>query len=634
MKKKTILYGIVGLLVFGILAPPKMYSKGITEEEKLLRVGIGAYHDGFYDISEKQFSQFIRDYPNHKKVWDVSYLLGKTLMNKRKLREARLVFSRIVHEGKNFEQMDYALFWLATIEMSLGNGEQARRLLHLAIKEFPRFDWIDYSYYLLGLLELGSSRFAEAESSFRKVSLLSKNDQFIRRSVFWLGVLSLKKKEYEAALSCFRGVWGGAETIPKEYAKQALFWLGESYLKLGRFEEARQHYRTFYERFKDDPLVSAVSWRLGFCNYRLGNIKESIEIFQSFRKEFKDSPLMSHAHYLLGEIELIRGDYSSSVKELNPILDGPKANRLAGITALALFWDYIHLGDREGANRVFQRLQKLGSYEEEKIFIQWLNAQVIFSEGRITDSLPYYFTVLDTKFREKALFQIGKGYFLENKFREAMTNLDILLLEFPNSSFSDESLFMKAECLLRLGNLEQALESYDLIAKRSRTSHWQLFALMQASQIYHFRDEHERAETALQRVIRDFPGHPLFYYAAFQLGNAHFRRRNLVEAISFYSMVLKGNGLELLGQAAFALGEIFYQQGKYEKALVSFENAARYLKETSIWFSLTYMEIGNLQKKRGRYEEAKKSYKIVLDQTEDDEIREAVKELLSHTRPN
>jgi TolA-binding protein len=611
-----------------------MYAKGISEEEKLLRVGIGAYNDGFYDVAEKQFSEFIRNYPKYSKVYDICYLLGKTLVNKGKLREAKRVFSRIIHESKNFEHMDYAFFWLAVIEMKLGNGEEARKLLHSTIKEFPKFEWIDYSYYLLGLLEFGSNRVVEAESCFKKVSLLSKSNQFIRSSLFWLGVLSSKQRDYEAAVGYFKAVWEEAKFVPQEYARYALFWLGESHLKLGRFNEAKQHYKIFYERFKNDPFISTVYWRLGFCEYRLGNIKDSMDIFQSFRKEFKDSPLVPYTHYLLGEMGLIHGDYSSSIKELNPIFNTPKTNPLWGITALTLFWDYVHLGDGEGVNRVFQRLQKLNSFEDEKIFIQWLNAQMIFSEGRIADSLPYYFSILNTGFREKALFQMGKGYFLENKFREAMTNLDILLLEFPNSVYIEESLFIKGECLIRLGNLEQALETYDLLVKQNRSTHWQLFALVQVGHIHSSRDENEKAEIAFRKVILDFPDHPLFYHAAFQLGNFYFKKKNIVEAISYYSMVLKGNILELLGQASFALGEIFYEQGKYDKALASFEAAIGHLKETSLWFSLTHIEIGNLQKKRGRYEEARKSYKIVLDQTKDEEIRKAARELLSRIESN
>ena len=286
----------------------------------------------------------------------------------------------------------------------------------------------------------------------------------------------------------------------------------------------------------------------------------------------------------------------------------------------------------EGANKIFQRLQKLNPFEDERIFIQWLNAETIFSEGKISDSLPYYFNILNTRYREKALFRIGKGYFFENKFREAITNLDILLLEFPNSQYVKECLFIKGECLLQLGNLDQALKTFDLIARQNGNNPWQLFALTQLGSIYFSRDENDKAEVAFKSVIHEFPNHPLFYHAALQLGNLNFKKKNIVEAISYYSMVLKGNILELFGEASFGLGEIFYQQGKYEKAFMSFETAIPYLKENSLWFFLTQLEIGNLQKKWGKYEQAKKSYRVVLDHSKDEEMKKAAKELLDHIK--
>jgi len=319
---------------------------------------------------------------------------------------------------------------------------------------------------------------------------------------------------------------------------------------------------------------------------------------------------------------------------MNAILSQSQGNILTGVSLVTLFWDYIHLGEMEGANKTLQRLQKLNHFDDEKTFIQWLNAELIFSQGRISDSLPYYFNILNTGFREKALFQIARGYFFENKFREAITNLDILSLEFPNSLYAQESLFIKGESLNKLGDLDHALDTYDLIVKQNKDSFWQLFALTQMGNIYLFRNEKNKAENSFKKIIDHFPTHPLFYNAALQLGNLHFNKNNIPEAIHYYSMVLKGNILELFGEAHFSLGEIFYQQGKYEKAFTSFETAIAYLKETSLWFFLSQLEIGNLQRKWGKYEEAKKAYLIILDRSNDEEIKKAAKTLLNHLGSN
>ena len=629
MKTKIALSLFFSVLFFGVLPGQDTLSKSLSEEEQLIRVGTGAYQDGFYDIAEKQFSYFVKEYPNHGKVFDVCYLLGKSLAMKGKLRDAKTIFLRIINEGKNFEYVDYALFWLAEIEMKLGNVEESRIHLLTIMGRFPKFELMDHSYYLLGLLDFASNKLTHAESSFKKVTLLSKKNLLIRSSLFWLGLVSLKQKNYETAIGYFQTVWEDPKFVPEEFLKYTLFFLGDAQIKLGRFDEAKLNYGIFQERFKNDSLIPEAYWGLGFCEYRLGNLEGSIKILQAFQDQFKDSPRILYTRYLLGEIFLISGDPLSSIKELNFVVNQSQENFLWGGSFLALYWNYIHLGEMEESNRIFQKLQKLNHFEDEKIFAQWLNAELIFSEGKISDSLPYYFNVVNTRFRERALRQIGRGYFFENKFREAITNLDILLLEFPNSKYLEECLFIKGECLTQLGNLDNALETFDLVAKQKKSPLWSPLALIESGDIYLFRNEDDTAENIFKKIIDDFPKHPLSSQAAFQLGNLYFRKKNMLEALTYYSMVVKGNLPELFGEASFALGEIFYHQGKYEKALTSFDDALQHVRAGSLWFFLTQLEIGNLQRRSGKYEEAKRSYRIILDQSKDEEIKKAARELLN-----
>jgi tetratricopeptide (TPR) repeat protein len=276
---------------------------------------------------------------------------------------------------------------------------------------------------------------------------------------------------------------------------------------------------------------------------------------------------------------------------------------------------------------------KLNTFQDEQAFIQWLNAQVSFADGKISDALPYYFNLLTTRFREKALFQIGRGYFFEKKFREAMTNLDLLFLEFPDSRHLEEALFMKGECLVFLEDREQALESFQLLLRQKKRHVWQLLAWIQVGNIRLFQKSPERARSAFQKAMEFFPEHPLSSYAALQLGNLEFQERNLTEADRYYSAVLKGNVSDLLGETHYRLGEIFYEQERFEKALGSFEFALRNVAETSPWFFLTQLEVANVQRRSNKVDEAKKTYRAVLDHSRDEEIQLAAKEFLRLMEP-
>ena len=156
--RRTFFLMLSFLFFFEIVCISRSYSRTLNEEEQLIHVGVGALKDGLYDIAEKQFSLFLKNFPNHGKVYDVSYLLGKTYFRQKKWKEAKPFFLKISQENKNFDAMDYTLFWMAQIDMKLGNFEMSRGWLLTLLKNYPKFEWMDYAYYLLGCLAFDTQK--------------------------------------------------------------------------------------------------------------------------------------------------------------------------------------------------------------------------------------------------------------------------------------------------------------------------------------------------------------------------------------------------------------------------------------------------------------------------------------------
>jgi len=629
MIRRLPLHALLFLCILVVSLPRNVSSRTLSEDEQLIAVGVGAFKDGLYDIAEKNLSDFIKGYPQHKKFFDASYLLGRTYLMNGKLREARIAFSRILQDNK-FENLDHALFWLGEIETRLGRLEEGRKAFATLVQRFPKFERVDEVYYALGLLDLGNGQWETGESSFKKASQLSKSQTLIQSSTFWLGVSSFKRDDYGTAISLFQTlVQSSPSPTPSEVLKYALIWLGDAQVRVNQFAEARSSYQALLNQFKSDSLRSEIYWKIGLCEYRTGNIGEASKILQEFRNQPKGSRVPLHTPYLLGEISFLLADYPTAIKEWGLILQDAQATPLWAVSLVGQFWNYVHLREAEEANRTFQKLIKLPQAEEEQHFIQWLYGELFLAEGKVADALPYYFNLLNTKFREKALFQIGKGYFFEEKFRESITNLDILFLEFPSSRYLEEGLFIKGESWVRLDDLDRALETYTLMIRDKRTLSWQLMALIQVGDLYLLRRENAKAEQTFKQAMTVSPDHPLAYYSAFQLGNLQVREKNWAEAIHYYSLVLRANVSEWLGETYFRLGEVFFQQEKYEKAFTNFETAMGYLTENSPWFFLAHLELGNLQRRWERYDEAKQSYKTILDHSKDEDLRNAARELLN-----
>ncbi len=259
-KRLWILFAVLILLGFPATHPwvPPADSKNLSQDEQLIFVGAGAFKDRLYDVAETQFLHFLKSYPNHPKVYDVCYLLGKTFLARGKVNDAQKVLSRIVTENKSFEDTEYAMFWLAQIEIRLGNAEEARRLLLSLTKRFPKFEWNDYSHYLLGLLDLAANRLAPAESALKIVTASSRRKELVQSSFFWLGMIATRKKDYGEAVRSFQNSGKDFKSIPTQYLQDGLFWLGEAHVNLGQFQEARAVYKAYADQFRQDPLLPEV----------------------------------------------------------------------------------------------------------------------------------------------------------------------------------------------------------------------------------------------------------------------------------------------------------------------------------------------------------------------------------------
>lgn len=628
-KKISFLFAVLGFILF---LNSSSFSMNLNEEEQIIKIGIGAYKDSLFDIAEKQLSEFIREYQSHPKIFEVSYILGKTFLTKGKLNDAKSVFLKIQNESKNFEYLDNLLFWLGYIDLKLGNFEDSRKNLFLLVQKFPKFELIDYAYYLLGIINFKSNRLPQAENFFKKVFQISKNKELIILSSFWLGITLFKQNNFELSTTYFKKVIENTYSSFNDYFKHALFLLGEANLKLGSFPEARTNFKLFSEKFKNDPLIPYIIFRIGYCEYKLNNIGEASRIIQNFQENYKDLPIYNYTKYLMARILNFIEDYTASIKEINFILNKTEESHLRNISLFILFWNYLNIGQMEDANKIFQRIQKLNHFEDLKNISQWINAESLFYSGKILDSTPYYFNLLNSKYRERALYKIAIGYFFENKFRDSITNLDILFLEFPNSNYFDEALFIKGESLIKLGNLNQALDTFNQLYERKKNFIWLPIALAKIGSIYQLKMENEKAIDIYKKVINEYPNHPISYQAAIKLGNIFFKKKSMPEAITYFTHVLRGNLSELIGHAYFAIGEILYTQGKYDKAQKNFEDALQYLKPDSLLFFLTHLEMGNLQRIFGNYKDAMKSYQIIIDKSKDEEIKNVAKELLSYIK--
>ena len=628
MPSKTI--SLVFLLVF--LHYPIQWgvaSAASPSREKLLTIAIGAFNDKFYGFAENQFKTYIESYPHSPNIDRVYYLLGKTYYLQGKILEAREVFQKVVHEFPSFQYRGNALFWLGRTWLELGNHEEAVKYYRKLVLRHHKNEHLSEAYFDLGNIYVQWKRFIEAEYYLKELMSRPIAGETLIQAQYWLGLIFFNQGRYREAEHQLDKLVSNPTSSRKPYFREALFLLAEIRLRLIRYEKARQAYLTFARLFPKDTLSADVLYGLGWSQYQSGDARGAIQTYLQFKERFPDSKLLPEVRFRMGEIYLQQKDYTKALEKFRGVVqDFPKSPTF-GKSLLHMGWCYLNVGQFEEAAKISHKILKLPAHETEKSLSQLILGEVYFHENRYPEALPYYFNLINIpEYRENALFKMAKCYFYEGKFKEALTNIEILTLEYPDFKNMQELLFIRGEASSKLEDFDLAIRSYQQIIKANKTGKWTIHALFNLGKIYILRRDLEKVKEVFHRIIEDFPSSPLGPLAAFRLGTIYFNEGNEEKALDAYTLALNTKDKRVLAETYFRRGEIYFKQANYSKAMENFKAIEGNFKAQTPWYELAQFEVGNIQRQLGKITEAKATYKKVLKDSKDPELKAIIQKML------
>ncbi len=604
-------------------------SASSTSREKLLTIAIGAFNDKLYDFAENQFEKYIESYPHSPNIDQVYYLLGRTYYLQGKLFEAKEVFHKVVHEFPSFGQMGNALFWLGRTWFELGNQEEAAKFYRKLVLRHQKNEHLVEAYFDLGHIYVQRKRFVEAEYYLKELMSRPITGDTLIQVQYWLGLIFYNQGRYSEAENQLDKLVSNPASSRKPFFREALFLLAEIRLRLSRYEKAKQAYLKFTRLFANDTLSPDVLYGLGWSQYRSGDAQGAIQTYLQFKKRFPDSKLLPEVRFRLGEICLQQEDYTKALEEFKGVVQDFPQNPAFGQSLLYMGWCHLNLGQFEEAAKVSHKILKLPAHEREKSLSQLLLGEVYFHENRYSEALPYYFNLINIpEYRENALFKMAKCYFYEGKFKDALTNIEILTLEYPDFKNKEELLFIKGEASSKLEDFDLAIRSYQQIIKANKSGKWTAHALFNLGKIYILRRDLEKVKDVFHRIIVDYPSSPLGPIASFRLGTIYFNEGNLEKALEAFTLALKVDDKRVLAEAYFRRGEIYFKQANYSEAMENFNAIEGNFKDQTPWYELAQFEVGNIQRQLGKLTEAKTAYKKVLEKSKDPELRDITQKML------
>jgi len=601
MPKKPL---VLLFFLLSLAVSPPVHPQDLQE---LLKVGIGAFEDGFWEVAEAQWRQFLKDYPNHPLAPKVRYLLGRTLIEEGKFKEAAAELMPLVgQEGVEQGDLNY---WLGFSLVQQGRWKEAERPLETALKSPIPKELVPSALMLLGEAKYRLKKCREAIPLLRKALLLLRGEPHSSRAKLLLGVCLSRRGKLEEAIKVLKGVKG-------KFEEDALYWLGETELRAGRPLEAAETFKRLCAKYPTSHLLPEVRYKLAYALLKAKRPREAEAVLRRWLTELKGHPLEGKAQLLLGRVLMKEKRFKDAIEVLKEV--AKKGGVEAREAHYRLVWSYLQIGDLETAQKL------LGRYEDD--ITHYLRAEAELWKGKCKEALPYLFELMNRKpFRKKALLEIARCCYRMGKYQDCIANLDILKLEFPDFEKIDELLWLKAECLRGAGEEGKAAKLYRKIWKTHPTSErapWALWRLLDGAIK---QGKLKEAQGYFEKLKNSFGDHELTARGALLLGRTLVEAGRYKEAIPKLEIARRSPIKEIKGRALCWLGKAYLRLGALGKALLCYEEAATEGGEVA---ALAYVEVGNINAELGDTEAAKKAYQKALKLTKDETLKSRIEELL------
>ncbi len=606
------------LLIAALILAPSP-SAGAERAEELLRVGVGAFKDGFYKVAEEQWRRFLSIYPNHPRAPEVRYMLGRTLFEEGKWEEAQEAFALLLKEGK-FRERDALHYWLATCCQKIKDKACAEEHYRTVVKSFPKSPWFAPSVYHLGTLLFHDRRYQEAL-------------QYLKRALEQPGLKDLRPYlRLKVAISLYHlGKYQEAErelvsllkSGRKDLEEESLYWLGEAKYEEGKWSEAQRNFarlRSLYPRSSFLPYAlfhEALAWA------RMDKSKRSWDILRQWQKTYLDHPLRWRVALAQGKISFSLGRYKEAIEILQKVVKGAKEKELQREASYLVAWCYLQLGEAKKAKGFVKNTK-------EDDISHYLLARISLAEGKCKEALPYLFNLVNkSPYRKEALFEIARCFFREGKCKECLVNLDILRLEYPRFERMDELLWMKGECLIAAGKEEEAEKVFQELLKKHPRSPWAPWAIYRLFSRELKRERIKEASSLFSTLSERWPKHELVPRAALELGAELIQKGKYRDSLPFLQVASRSSQVSERQKARLWMGEAHFHLKEWERALEVYHEVLKDKGDKgSEWKAMAHIEIGNISYLMGKREEAREAYAAAVKISQDEGIRSRAKELL------
>ncbi len=507
------------------------------------------------------FRGIIADFPDDPLVESSLFQVARIFYDRQGYAEALTTYEELLRRFPDSPQASMAHFERGVCHRDQEQGEEAVEAFLMVRSESPLFA---DARVAAGEILIRKGVFERALEVVDEALAFAVTPEARTRYMYIKAKAFTGQKEFGQAAEAFTEVIGGATDHPR-LVESSLYARGTALLSLGRHGEADRDFERVIDEAGDPVLQRAARRMLGMSLIQQGRELEASRNYESLAANATE--LQEKAEYLLLLAELYHG-----LKAYYRVL------RICGEIVAA------DKGLEEG-----------GSIEE------------------------------------KALFLLGDAH---NRLEDHASAADVYgeaLRRYPDSMYAPDMTFVLGLSLMQMEQPQKAVYQFERFLKRHGDHANRGHALYYLGHIRFGQREFGLAADAFERLLADFPEHEAAGDVWLRIGESYFNLAQYERALNAYSTVVDdwpgSDQDEALYNGAWVLVEL----GRGEEAAASLGRLVAEFPDSELAPSAQFT-IGDHYYNEGEYEKALEAYEGLLKAYPEDELVEEVPKLIEDLR--
>lgn len=543
-----------------------------------------------------------------------AFWLGWAYLKNNQSKEAIPILAKLADGEKN-PLAPWANFHLGYAYRAAGDFNKAIERFQKAAAELPERK--AESLFMMAEAYANLEKYERAYAAYKELVEKHSGSPFLGRAAFGAVWSLYTGKEYEKAIKAYPVC---QKFIPQNSQAEVRYILANCYYETDSLEQALQTYQKVSKDYPESPFSPRAGYKACWCLFRQDKLDEVIASGTAFAKKYPSYPEIANIHFLLGEslysrnrIKEAESQYQVVVARYPRCVFFEDASFMLGECQLkegllekarATFRGFVTLHPTsKRAAKALARSADCGLELARKAKPKLQQAQ--YEEvARDRKALYELLVKKDPKdaLAGETLYLLGVTYLRLKRHDDMIEAFEKLVKAYPKNQNCAEAYYWLASEREKAKEYDTAIDYFERSLKLKPKGVYSERAKRRLADIYYQKGEKEKAASIIVELLRSNPQSDVAAQTHLWAAEFLLEKGNFDEAIEMYDLFLKKfKEARRIERAYYGLGDCYFKQGKWQKAIDNFSKAIEFKGD---WISLSRLRSGIAHLKLGRDKQA------------------------------